>query len=322
MSLRTTKKDEAFYEVLSVFDETGVDRVTDLVSGDFTVSFYIDGAAVSGEDEPDYSIAQIDTTGEYLLTVTNGFSSVGFWLISVLDSTEYTHRTDVEVRTRDVDDIYSVIAGGFGSQAVLLTITDSSNDSPVAGMRASVWNAAQTTFITFGQTDSSGEVNFALDPDDYSVLFFKPGVSVDTYSLTVETGEDTQEEDISATAVEVSPPADPSVCRIYADFIDQAGSAIEGFVVSVANLFDPSASSGLTVVESYTSHTSDSEGHIEFDVVMGTRIKVSLVNTNLTRDLTVPSQPVVSLFDLLGSVTDPFQVVEDSSNPFVVVSVG
>jgi hypothetical protein len=321
MSLRTAKAGEAFYEVISVFDLDGVTPLSGESSSDFTVSFFHNGEAPS--EDPSYSLGEIDSTGQYALTVGDGFEDNGFWVISVLvGSTDDTFRTDIEVRTRDIDDVYSVIAGGFGSQAVLLTITDSSNGSSVAGMRASVWNAAQTTFITFGQTDSSGEVSFALDPDDYSVLFFKPGVSVDTYSLTVETSEDPQEVDISATAVEVSPPADPSVCRIYADFIDQAGSAIEGFVVSVANLFDPSASSGLTVVESYTSHTSDSEGHIEFDVVMGTRIKVSLVNTNLTRDLTVPSQPVVSLFDLLGSVTDPFQVVEDSSNPFVVVSVG
>ena len=322
MSLRTTKKDEAFYEVLSVFDESGVDLLSDEEESDFTVSFYADGVAATGDDEPAYSISEIDSTGQYLLTVTNGFSSTGFWMVSVLDSTEYTHRTDIEVRTRDIDDIYSVIAGGFGTQTVVLTVLTEDTDTPVASMRASVWNSESTTFITFGQTDSSGEVSFSLDPDEYSVKFFKPGVSIDAYTLTVEEDDDIQEFEISATAVEVSPPDSPEVCRIYADFVDQGGSAIEDFKITVTNLFSPSSSSGLSVVEGTTSYETNSEGHVEFDVVRGTKVKVSLVTTGLTRDITAPDQAVANLLTLLGSATDPFQVVEDDSDPFVVVSVG
>jgi hypothetical protein len=189
-------------------------------------------------------------------------------------------------------------------------------------MRASVWNSESTTFITFGQTDSSGEVSFSLDPDEYSVKFFKPGVSIDAYTLTVEEDDDIQEFEIAATAVEVSPPDSPEVCRIYADFVDQGGSAIEDFKVTVTNLFSPSASSGLSVVEGSASYETNSEGHVEFDVVRGTKVKVSLVTTGLTRDITAPNQAVANLLTLLGSVTDPFQVVEDDSDPFVVVSVG
>ena len=127
---------------------------------------------------------------------------------------------------------------------------------------------------------------------------------------------------IEAESLSVSAPTSPNLCRIYADFVDQAGAYLTNFEVSVTNLFSPSSSEGLSVVESHTSYTSNSVGHVEFDLVIGAKVKLALVTTGLVRDITVPDQPTANLFDLLGDATDPFQVVEDDSNPFVVVSVG
>ena len=322
MSLRTNKVDEAFYEIISAFDFDGTSRLTGQSETDFTVSFYLDGAEVTA---PDFSISEIGTdTGEYILTVTNGFDTVGYWMVSILiEDTEDVHRVDVEVRAKDIDDIYSVVASGFGSESVIITLVDTLNsDAPIEGARVNVWNSSGSTFLTFGNTDADGQLSVSLDSGDYLFKFFKAGVSIDDETLTISDSDSVQNFTIEAASLSVTAPSSPNLCRIYADFIDQGGSAVEGFIVSVANLFDPTSSAGLSVVDSHDTHSSNSEGHVEFDVVIGATVKISLVTTGLTRDITVPDQATANLFDLLGNATDPFQVVEDTSNPFVVVSVG
>lgn len=322
MSLRTNKVDEAFYEIISAFDFDGVSRLTGQATSDFTVSFYKDGAEITA---PSHTIVEIGTdTGEYALTVSDGFDSVGYWMVSILiEETEDIHRVDIEVRESDIGDVYSVLSRGFGSESVVITLVDTlHSDAPIEGARVNVWNSSGTTFLTFGNTSSDGQLDVSLDAGDYLFKFFKSGVSIDDETITVATTGSVQNFTIEAESLSVAAPSSPTLCRIYADFVDQGGSAVADFIVSVTNLFDPSSSAGLSVVESHESYVSNSEGHVEFDVVIGAAVKISLVSTGLSRDLTIPDQTTANLFDLLGSATDPFQVVEDSSNPFVVVSVG
>jgi len=320
MSIRTTKVSTAFYDVLSVYDLDG-SKLTGLSSSDFSVSFYKDGAAQSALS---YTLSEISSTGEYALAIADGFPSNGFWVVSAeCEDADATFRTDVEVRTADIDTVYSIVYGGFGSEQVNISLTDSAHDdAPVVGAKINVWNAAGTAFVTFGTSGADGLTSLLLDPGSYLVKTFKAGLSAGSKTVTVEDTDSLQTFGISVESVEITAPSSPNMCRIYADFIDQTGDAVENFEVSVTNLFDPSASSGLAVVESSASYSTNAVGHIEFDVVIGTRVKVSLITTGLTRDFTVPNQPTSNLLTLLGSATDPFKVVEDSTNPFVVVSVG
>ncbi|MEC8306383.1 MAG: hypothetical protein VXZ72_00790 [Chlamydiota bacterium] len=327
MSLRTTKTNEAFYDVISVFDFDGVSRLSGLTDSNFTISFYKNGVAQSVTS----TIAEIGTTGEYLLTVADGFSSKGFWVISTyLDETEDTYRTDIEVRSQDIDTVYTLVgtidpAAVTGLESVVLTAVDTGNsDAPIPGMLVNVWNSTSTTLLTYSTTDSLGQISFSIDPGDYVAKCFKAGVSVSDQAFTVTSSSSSvQNFTISAETVAVAAPSAPNLCRLYADFINQAGSAVTGFKVTVTNMFSDqaSSSSGLSIVGNSVTYESNSSGHVEFDIVIGAKIQIALVGTGLTREITVPDQATANILTLLGDASDPFTVVEDTTNPFVVVSV-
>jgi len=327
MSLRTTKTGDAFYEVISVFDFDGVSRLSGLTQSDFTVSFYKDGVAQTITS----TIAEIGSTGEYLLTVADGFSSKGFWIVSTyLGETEDTFRTDIEVRSQDIDAVYTLVgtidaAAITGLESVVLTAVDTNNsDAPIQGMLVNIWNSTSTTLLTYATTDSLGQISFSIDAGDYVAKCFKAGVSVSDQDITVASSSSSvQNFTISAQSVAVSAPSSPNLCRLYADFIDQAGSAVSGFKVTVTNLFSEqsASSSGLSIVGNSNTYESNSLGHVEFDVVIGAKIQIALVGTGLTREITVPDQATGNILTLLGDASDPFTVVEDTTNPFVVVSV-
>ena len=328
MSTRTTKVSTAFYDILSVYDLDG-SKLTGLSSSDFTAAFYKDGAVQSA---PSYTLEEVGSTGEYTLAIAGGFPSTGFWMISlVCDEADAVFRTDVEVRSQDIDTVYALVgtidpSAVTGLESVVLTAVDTANsDTPIPGMLINIWNSESTSLLTYATTDSLGQMSFSIDPGSYVAKCFKAGVSVSDQAFTViSSSSPTQSFTIEAETVAVSAPSAPDLCRLYADFIDQAGSAVAGFKVTVTNLFSDQSdsSSGLSIVGNSVTYETNSLGHVEFDIVIGAKIQISLVGTGLTREITVPNQATGNILTLLGDASDPFKVVEDTTNPFVVVSVG
>lgn len=307
-SYRTAKIGEAFYDVFTVFDFDLESTVSGQTSGDFTVSFFLDDDSAS---PPVFSISEIGTTGVYSLNIPGGLPSEGVWTIQTLvDYNGSTWQSQVEVRAHDIDDVYAIIvAGGSGAEAVTLRVLDSANgDLPIPGLLINVYNSTGTLFITFGRTNNSGELPLLLDTGEYVLRMYKPGVACDEHTLTVPSGGGTFI--YECESIMVAPPPSPQLCRLYADFISQEGLPFAKFKLQVQNLFDPAAPSGLTVVDKVRTHESDVNGHIEFDVVRGTRVSVAFITTPMTRTFVVPDKPVENILTLMGSATDTFQVVK------------
>lgn len=309
---RTSKVGEAFYSVFTVFDFDLVSTVSGQVAGDFTVRLSLDDAA---QALPSHTISEIGSTGDYALEFPGGFPSKGLWVVSIeVDYNGSTWRDEVEVRTHDIDDVYDVIvAGGTGVETVKLTVIDISNgNAPVPDALLQVYDDTGTVLVTFQRTDASGEAIVLLDADTYEVRVFKPGTSsVPQNIVVIDTGGSTQQDfDIEVESVLVLPPASPNLCRLYGDFIEFDGTPIENFKISIENRFDPEAEGGLTMVSRVKEFLTDANGHVEFDVVRGARLRVAFVNTSLVRDIVVPDKPVENLATAYGLATDNFQVVK------------
>lgn len=307
-SYRTSKVGEAFFDVITVFDFDFVSTVSGQTASDFTVTFSKDDQAIVGVG---FTITEIGTTGTYALEVPAGFSSEGLWAVTVV--VEYngsTWRSNVEVRLHDIDDVYAVIvAGGTGVEPVTITVLDSANANvPVPDMLINVYDDTGAVFITYGRTDSSGQLSLLLDADTYIVRMFKPGVSSDEETILVPPGGDSFT--LYVASIVVAPPASPTLCRLFANFLSQEGLPFEKFKLQVHNLFDPAAPVGLAVVDPVRTHETDANGHVEFDLVRGTKVKVIFVTTPLAREFTVPDAPTANLLTLFGSATDAFKVVK------------
>jgi hypothetical protein len=307
---RTSKVGEAFYSVLTVFDFDLVSTVSGQLPGDFTVRFSLNDTPQTGIS---FSIAEIGTTGDYAVRVPGGFPSKGLWAATVeVAYNGSTWRDEVEVRAHDIDDVYDVIvAGGTGVETVNLTVVDTANGNmPVPDALIQIYDDTGAVLVTFQRTDASGEATVLLDADTYEVRVFKPGVShVPEPIVVIDTGGSTpQDFTIEVESVFVAPPPSPNLCRLYADFLKFDGTPFENFKLQVENLYDPEAPTGLAVMQGLRQYETDAAGHVEFDVVRGTRIRVSFVSSPLTRDITVPDKAVENLLTAMGSATDAFTV--------------
>jgi len=309
---RTSKIGEPFYSVLTVFDFDGTSTVSGQPSSAFVARFHRDNQEVQGVV---HTVSELGTSGDYVLSVPGGFVSRGLWTVSVeVLYNGSTWRDDVEVRVHDIDDVYDVVvAGGTGVENVTFTVVDTRNGNiPVPDALINIYDATGVVLITFQRTDPSGNATVLLDASSYVVRAAKPGLScVDqTFTVTNTGGLTPQSFQVDCESILVAPPASPTLCRIYADFITQDGLPFFQFKVVVNNKYDPASAAGMAMIESSRTHQTDANGHLEFDVVQGSRIQVSLVTTPWTREFVVPSTPVASLLTLFGAATDAFQVVK------------
>lgn len=309
MADRTVKTGEAFVDIVPVFDFDQVSRVSGQVAGDFTVAVYKDGELAVGYDP---AVSEIEGTGNYAFTLADGFPDVGFYVLDIqILYNESSWRIDVEVRVHDIDSVFYVLSGGYGTEEVLLTLVDTNqDDAPIVDALVNVLSPDGDTFVTFGRTDSAGQVVFALDEGDYTLRLYSPGYAFDVEAITVADGGLVQT--ITGASAGVDAPSNPEACRLYAYFYSMDGAAVEGFRVKASNLYDPSSVSGMSVIEGEQTVASDADGLVQVDVVQGTRLKVSFIGTKFTRTITVPSTPTASLLTLMGQNTDAFRVVRAS----------
>lgn len=307
MSSRTSKVGAPYYDIVSVFEADMVTPVSGQTLSDFTVTFVKNGVVQTGIV---YTITEIGTTGHYTVAVPGGLPSTGTWVVLlVVEYNGSTWRSVVEVGTASLDDIYSALGtGGTGTETVVVRYRDVVNGNAlVPDLLINVYDDAGTTLVTYGRTGSGGSLTLLLNIGTYVLRAYKAGVSSEDQEIIVPTGGGTFL--IDCESVVVPPPASPSLCRLYADFVSQEGLPVEQFKLQVRNLFDPNSSAGLTLIDKIRTYESDEAGHVEFDVLRGSKIQVSFITTPLTRTFQVPDVPVANILTLMGASTDAFQIV-------------
>jgi hypothetical protein len=155
--------------------------------------------------------------------------------------------------------------------------------------------------FTYDTTALSKDVIGSLDAGASIAL------AAERYKLVYLATTDAAQKLLASFAV-IAAPAGPTVCRMFLDCVDFAGAALVGVRVTVENLYQTPVQS-LAMVRSTQAYVSDAVGRVEFDVLRGAQVKVSIGNTPIAKQITVPNVASASLLTLMGSPQDSFTVV-------------
>lgn len=270
------------------------------VQSDFDVSFYKDNVL---QTSPSFTIVESADAGLYKFQYTP--TSTGYWHVDIHRGGSHDYDADLDVVEHTVDDLYDLLSGQVGLKEVTITVEDASEDA-VPDMRINVFNSDNTVFLCSKTTDTSGQAVFSLDEGSYKLRLAKYAIATTTADLTVGS-DSTQSVTVDVVATSVTAPTDPSVCTLFADFVKMDGTDFDGMKVRVENLFLPT--SNMAMVERELVYTADSSGHVEFDIIRGSKIRVSLITTTFVREVTVPDLSTSNLLTLMGAASDPFVVV-------------
>ena len=96
------------------------------------------------------------------------------------------------------------------------------------------------------------------------------------------------------------------------DLVDLSGRAASNVRVLVHNRFNPALIDGKAVASSELQALTDENGHAEFVLARGASVTVAIAGTTIARDITVPTDPALSSFNMLDPSVggqDVFKVV-------------
>lgn len=114
-----------------------------------------------------------------------------------------------------------------------------------------------------------------------------------------------------------STPFQPSRPRVtdtaigFIDLTDMDGSPLEAREVRLYSRFNGQLSNGRVVAGYSKNALTDKDGHAEFELVRGLPLTAAVAGTTLVRDLVVPTDPLVTRFNLLDpalGTNDVFKV--------------
>lgn len=205
-----------------------------------------------------------------------------------------------------------------GREKVLFVAGDGSNPNtslPYISAKLVVSDAETGAWVAQTVTNSSRQAMLELAPGRYIATLVKaPYVySINNFAFSVggTPVEQTIQLHAPALAVTVSPEQQVAqVCRLYADLYRMTGQPLANAVVRVALINRPQLFSGTTVMDTDLAFHTDCHGHVEFDLVRGIQIEVSVAPLSLRRIVTVPNEPgPVNLMTLLSAAPDLFDII-------------
>jgi hypothetical protein len=167
-----------------------------------------------------------------------------------------------------------------------------------------------------GVTDSLGRVTIPLFPAVYRAVLFRTGrvFSVNNFTFTVaegDTGVSSVQLVSAVLLVTATPPAAVAdMCTLFADIYLMDGNPLRNAVVRVSLQHRPQSFSGTVVFDTDMSFMTDSNGHVEFDLVQGIQVEVLIAPLSLRRIITVPaSVGPTNLMTLMSGADDLFDII-------------
>lgn len=171
-------------------------------------------------------------------------------------------------------------------------------------------------------TDAQGKTTLNLPPGSYTAALVRTGTvfSTNNINFTVSLGITSKPESnvpLISKALTVSslqctftgdtPPA--QVCTLSALLYRMDGTPLRHAVVRVALLHRPELFSGTAVFDTDLSFTTDTNGRVEFSLIRGIQVEISIAPLSLRRIITVPDAPTANILTLMSQVPDLFNIV-------------
>jgi len=246
------------------------------------------------------------TEGNYKLTTVTPIENAGIYHIIWFDDGVYTHHQVVyafnvlglELCEWQIVDTSSGVTVAYAATDVLL--------SDANGLRV-----AQST------TNATGYVSFRLNPGEYTVSVRKSNLTFTTNNVkftVVNTakvaGSNTFSMNVASLATTFTDfTSSVSVCTLSGTFLKMDGTPLRCAEILIELNQGPSSFSGNGVFGVSMVKETDVNGYVEFDLVQGIEVTVSVMSHSYRRRFTVPSAATADLLTVTSTSPDLFDVV-------------
>jgi len=232
-----------------------------------------------------------------------GAGTAGYILGTYLDRAITTAESNVRGADSDtlkalsdqIDTIPGV--GDIGDNAVTIMVQEA-DTTPIADAEVRINNSDESTMVTYGTTDTNGQLVINLDDGTYKVRLRKVGCTFTApETLTISgTSSDTYE----GTQVEIGTPGDSDVCRVYEYCYDQDGTTTLSSVTATAKIISSphDAYDKLHSAEEVDGTYSASTGLLYWDIVRGAKVRFKITELKMNWPRTVPDAATARLADL------------------------
>ena len=163
---------------------------------------------------------------------------------------------------------------GSGANTVVVTITDALA-VPVLGLGVTIWNSDESAVIAGQVTDALGQVTFYLDDGTYVANTPDTPAWSGSSNALVVSGATT--DTFAVTANAITPPLDPTLCRVYAYMREIEGGTVLGADEGTLNVVAlRSRPSGATIIygDGVAARGTDANGFVYVDIVRGATVQL------------------------------------------------
>lgn len=201
----------------------------------------------------------------------------------------------------------ATVAGNGGTPHTNTTVVVMDEDQEVVGRAV---------------TDQQGQVVMSLMPGRYTAALVKSGASFSTNNITFSvahgvTGTQGSLVPLFTYARAISTlhcsftddsPTVPT-CTLSATLYRMDGSPLRHAAVRVALLHRPELFGGAAVFDTDLLFSTDTNGRVQFQLVRGIQVEISIAPLSLRRIITVPDAAEANILTLMSQAPDLFEIV-------------
>lgn len=184
---------------------------------------------------------------------------------------------------KDISDQIDALTTSGAFQVTIHVQDDSAIAVPFA--QISIYDEANTAFLTRGIADSNGDLVVALDAGTYKLRIFKGLYGFTVPETIIVTG--TQTHTITGTAFVAPTPSASEYCVVYGTIRDVAGLPVVGAEVN-AYAMTPQVVSGIQKGKPLATTVTDTVGYFQIELVRNTSVALEIAKANLSFVKTVP----------------------------------
>ncbi|MAP23876.1 MAG: hypothetical protein CL582_23340 [Alteromonadaceae bacterium] len=278
------------------------------------------GAGVAAQGSDGVSVqAPYDSSVDGYAIQNVTFSSEQEVFVVWHNSGVQSHMTSYYVTQPTDEEVVSITVGSLSGP----------NGTPHIGTTVTV-STVDGVQVAQGDTDIAGDLRLEIPPGDYIFTLSKSGFAYTTnnftqevynssvipadpnlYSVAGDTGVQAMHlitEVFEPTVT--SAPAPASMCTLYATLFRMDGTPVRHATVHVGLVHRPQLFSGTAVFDTQRVYKTDSNGYVEFSLVQGIKVEISIAPLSLRRRIDVPSSAgPTNLLTLLSGADDPFDII-------------